>query len=185
MLRPLCVFLSLYLSIVLYPLALPATAILDIDLSPNQRVTISWTNDIPGLVLEEADAITSPVLWRRSTTVPLQQGTQFSATIPISGTKRFYRLAISAVGGKILETSPADGESGVAVTRESIIRFSSPLAENSILSRDDFHADVGPRRDFVRPKNGDFVLSGKSPGQFTSRSDIERGQAAGFLECSY
>lgn len=32
---------------------------------------------------------------------------------------------------ELMETSPADGEDGVAITRESILRFDKPLPDNA------------------------------------------------------
>jgi hypothetical protein len=42
--------------------------------------------------------------------------------------------------------SPAPGESGVAVTRETILRFSQPLASDTVLTLDQYHATFGERQ---------------------------------------
>ncbi|MCI0541732.1 MAG: DUF6531 domain-containing protein [Verrucomicrobiales bacterium] len=46
----------------------------------------------------------------------------------------------------ISRTSPADGESGVAVTRETILHFSDPLSSTAILGPNQFFAEFGGRR---------------------------------------
>ena len=45
-----------------------------------------------------------------------------------------------------LETSPAAGESGVAVTRETLVRFTQPLAAGSTLNNDRLFATAAGRR---------------------------------------
>ena len=47
---------------------------------------------------------------------------------------------------RILSTSPSHGESGIAVTREMIVRLSQPLSSNVVLTVQKFHADFGARR---------------------------------------
>lgn len=45
-----------------------------------------------------------------------------------------------------LASSPARGEAGVAITRETILRFSASLAGGNTISPNDFHATFGGRR---------------------------------------
>ena len=46
----------------------------------------------------------------------------------------------------VLETSPAEGESGVTVTRETVFRFSQPLASNTFLNATHLFAEFGGRK---------------------------------------
>jgi hypothetical protein len=46
----------------------------------------------------------------------------------------------------IAETSPAAGEIGISVTRETTVRFSAPLAEDTLLGPSQFYAGFGGRR---------------------------------------
>jgi len=41
------------------------------------------------------------------------------------------------------ETSPVDGETGVAVIRETIVHFTAPLASNAVVTTDNFYAGYG------------------------------------------
>jgi len=50
----------------------------------------------------------------------------------------------------IRETSPGNGESDVAVTRETIFRFSLPLASTTLLAPSRIHAEFGGRRLLAR-----------------------------------
>ncbi|MGE4180951.1 MAG: Ig-like domain-containing protein, partial [Limisphaerales bacterium] len=54
----------------------------------------------------------------------------------------------------IRETSPSRGERNVAVTRETILRFSRPLAPASVLSSSNFFATFGERRLLSRVELG-------------------------------
>lgn len=56
-----------------------------------------------------------------------------------------YRIDIQAAT-ILSELSPNDGEGGVAVTRETFVRFSAPLAPEVLISSDDFFAEFGGRR---------------------------------------
>lgn len=47
---------------------------------------------------------------------------------------------------KVLSFSPTNGEFGVAPTRETVARFSMPLAKDTVLSNDNFYATFGGRR---------------------------------------
>ncbi len=49
-----------------------------------------------------------------------------------------------------LASSPSAGETGVAVTRETVLRFSCPLRENAALTPDRFHAVAAGRRALAR-----------------------------------
>jgi len=72
----------------------------------------------------------------------------FSVFIVRAGSPRsFYRVQ----GGEaplttITETSPRNGEAGVAVTRETILYFSAPLAADTVLETNDFYAVYAGRR---------------------------------------
>jgi hypothetical protein len=46
----------------------------------------------------------------------------------------------------ILESSPAQGDTGVAITRETVFRFTQPLAANTLLTTSNLYAEFGGRR---------------------------------------
>jgi len=56
---------------------------------------------------------------------------------------------------RIVDTSPANGASQVAVTRETIFRLSQPLAASAVVTPDKFHADFGARRFLSRVEVSD------------------------------
>jgi hypothetical protein len=47
---------------------------------------------------------------------------------------------------RLRETTPANGEGGVAVTRETVFRFTQPLASNTMLTGSQLYAEFGGRR---------------------------------------
>jgi hypothetical protein len=60
---------------------------------------------------------------------------------------RFFRLRQTqgATTTTVASVSPGFGETGVAVTRETIVRFTAPLAPTTALTLGDLHAEVGGR----------------------------------------
>ena len=75
----------------------------------------------------------------------MAQGNQFAVTLDANGSARFFRLHSVRTLTQVAETSPAPGEAGVAVTRETILRFNAPLATNSVITVDKFFAGFGGR----------------------------------------
>src|SRR5688500_17683678 len=97
---------------------------------PDRSMRLSWNNADGPYGIEFATSLRQPIHWQSDPSNPTLQGTQASVTIRSSDQARFFRLrkaeapaALTTVG----ETSPANGESGVAVTRETIVRFTAPL----------------------------------------------------------
>lgn len=55
---------------------------------------------------------------------------------------------------RLRNSSPAAGETGVSVTRETVLRFSRPLAEDTVLSVGNFYAEAAGRRLLTRAELG-------------------------------
>jgi hypothetical protein len=47
-------------------------------------------------------------------------------------------------------TSPVHGETGVSVTRETVVHFSGPLGSDAVLSTEEFFAEFGGRTILAR-----------------------------------
>jgi hypothetical protein len=62
----------------------------------------------------------------------------------LSYCRRYQQLRATAV--QVIQTSPENGESGVAVTRESILTFREPLAAEKVLSTDQLYASFAGRK---------------------------------------
>src|SRR5262245_37699037 len=92
----------------------------------NGQIRISWTGAASGYQLQETSALGNA--WQPSGALPVLQNNEYVLTFVPQGTAKFFRLV--NVGGTVTQlesSSPADGETGVAVTRETILRFSAPL----------------------------------------------------------
>src|SRR5207247_13041 len=75
---------------------------------------------------------------------------QFALNLSASTTAGFFRIQRTSTAAPplitIVETSPVNGESGVSVTRETIVRFSAPLPPDAVLGTNNFYATFGGRR---------------------------------------
>ncbi len=120
-------------------------------LLPNRAVRVEWPSAAGGFQLERTDDLGAVTSWTPILAVPVLIGSKFTVDVPAENSRRFFRLRQTAPPvTHIVESSPANGESGVAVTRETVLRFSGPLARNTELSRDHFRAEFGGRRLLTR-----------------------------------
>lgn len=130
---------------------LAATPTLSIRTLAPDRVELSWPADATGFALEQAESLTGALSWGAVSGTPATEGGLTSVTLAPSSQTRYFRLSgNSPVVTRIVETSPAAGEGGVSVTRETIVRFSGPLAATTLLLGDDLHAEFGGRRWLTR-----------------------------------
>ncbi|MCI0536406.1 MAG: Ig-like domain-containing protein [Verrucomicrobiales bacterium] len=121
---------------------------LSIRATANKATQITWASGITDLMLEETSELGPSALWRPIALSPALANNQYSVTVDASGGARFFRLHSGALEPltTIRESSPADGETGVAVTRETIVHFSLPLADTTVLKTNNFYATFGGRR---------------------------------------
>ncbi len=101
-----------------------------------------------GVVLEQAHALARTTVWESIPTPPSTQGKEFSITVTGSTDDRFFRLRPELT--RVRASSPVNGETGVAVTRETIVHFSAPLATSAALGANSFYAGFGGRRLLAR-----------------------------------
>jgi hypothetical protein len=73
-----------------------------------------------------------------------------SKTAASGRTHLFEYQAATFPPPKIIETSPANGESGVANSRETIFRFNHPLAASTLLTTNNLRATFGGRQILAR-----------------------------------
>lgn len=125
--------------------ALHAQAVLELREEPEGRLALHWTDRPPGLVLESTGSLTPPVAWTPFPEAPSVNGDLRTVTTGATGETRFYRLREPALT-RLVARSPGRGESGVAVTREAIVRFSRPLSSTARLATGSFHATADGRR---------------------------------------
>lgn len=114
------------------------------------RARIRYTSDPQGrFVLLQGDTVTrisQPVATNTGRTTLVDEFTLSLAGMPSTTFFQIERLEVGPPAPAVFTSSPIHGESGVAVTRETILRFSLPLAEQVVLGTDQFHAEFGGRR---------------------------------------
>ncbi|MCC7375100.1 MAG: hypothetical protein IT581_10615 [Verrucomicrobiales bacterium] len=131
-------------------LATAASPPLSAQKTADGRVQLKWPSDAVGFSLEAADGLVPPVQWRVVSEAIVNEGGTSSVTLQPSAPTRFYRLRGGASLTTVTETSPAAGESDVAVTRETIFHLSAPLDVGVTLTSDHLFAEFGGRRLLAR-----------------------------------
>lgn len=129
----------------------PAAPRLESQRSANGQVIVSWSETAIPAILEQTSALGPAASWSPvSETSTLQNGVRSVAVTPNAG-PRFFRLRSSAPAvTRILDTSPTDGSTRVAVTRETVFRFETPLSSDSVLDDDALFAEFAGRRLLAR-----------------------------------
>lgn len=115
---------------------LAASPALEVAALPNQSVRLSWP---------AVGALRANAPWEHVVISPTLVDGRFSVVVQAGSAMRFFRLR-GALPATILETSPALGESGVAVTRETIFHFSGALAADAVVAPSQLFAEFGGRR---------------------------------------
>ncbi len=70
----------------------------------------------------------------------------FQVQLSPGGRETYFRIQQVAPALVTFSSSPANGETGVAVTRETILRFHQPLAEGTTIGNSQLWAELGGRR---------------------------------------
>ncbi len=128
-----------------FPCRMLAQPVLHVATASPAAIELRWTNDPSGLVLESAASLAPPVGWVPVLSAPTANGDLRTLALPVGGEAQFFRLHRPGLT-TILESSPAAGEAGVAVTRETIFRLSAPLAAGALLTTNQLFAEFAGRR---------------------------------------
>lgn len=121
-----------------------ATLRLDIRRAEGAVIELSWPAELAGVELQETSSLLPQAEWRPVTNAPALDGTLLRLRLNALDATRFFRLGRLYPG--ILETSPRDGASGVAVLRETFFRLTEPLSDSAVIGTDRLHAEFGGRR---------------------------------------
>jgi hypothetical protein len=120
-------------------LAIQAQPSLSVRLA-NSAVEVSWPATDADFVVEQSARL-APAFWTALDLPPVIINNQLTVTIKAGAAVQFFRLVqTEPAPTKIISTSPFDSETDVAVTRESIVRFSAPLETNTVLNSENFYA---------------------------------------------
>lgn len=133
--------------------ALPA---LEVVRRSGGLVELSWPV-AAGARLESADALGTGGVWAAAPEAgsATERAGRMVVVVGPSSTARFFRLRGDVVGlTTVSATSPAVGETGVAVTRETVFRLSGPLAPGVVVDTEQFYARAAGRRLLSRVELG-------------------------------
>ena len=109
------------------------------------QIQVSWPLTATNFILEAAESLSALTSGATVILPPETAVGQFTVTMAAGPGDRFFRLR-QPILTTLKETSPMDRESGVAVTRETILHFSEPLAANTVIETNILYATFAGRR---------------------------------------
>lgn len=118
-------------------------------------VELSWSATQDEYAAETVFSLKPDAIWQAVNEPVASVGTRRTLSLAATDATQFFRLR-SGVPGWILfaGSSPAPGEGDVAVTRETVVRFSAPLATDTMITGERMSAHAGGRRLLTRPELG-------------------------------
>ncbi len=127
---------------------------LAIERLSGNKVALSWSTNSSSFHLEQTDDLGPGASWQGVANTPDTQGALFRLTLDMPVATRFFRLQSgnAAPLTSLVRTSPANGDNGVAVTRETIFEFSAPLAADTVVTTNEIQATFGGKRLLSRPE---------------------------------
>ena len=132
-----------------------AAPLLQIEPGDSGDYRLLWPAAESGFVLEESSFLSDPSGWQPVPIAPQVGGGHWLVEIEPAAQQRFYRLsAVSSALTVVAETSPAQGEFGVSVNRETVFRFSAPIAADTVLTPQIFSAQAAGRVPLTRVELG-------------------------------
>lgn len=137
------------------PILRPAPR-LDVVPLPPGRVRLEWPSAAEGFRLEQAPTLEA--MFRPVEQMPVKLGDRWNFEFPLSGRAGFFRLRFNGLT-HVTETSPGSGMGGVSVTRETVLRFNSPLHTSAVIPVARFYAEAAGRRVLARPQLSDDRLT--------------------------
>jgi len=126
-------------------IASSAQPVLSVRAISNSELQISWPTTYSDFLPQRATSLSDAPTWSDVDALPVSDGTNFVIKIQPRNVAQFFRLEEMPLT-EIDSTSPFDGETGVAVTRESVVHFTAPLAADTMLTQDNFYAMAAGRR---------------------------------------
>lgn len=118
----------------------------EIELTPDDKVAVTFP--YTGLDQEvESSTTLGTESWSTVNEQISFAENRYRVAVPINGERQFFRVRqIIPPTAEIFEIAPQDGAGGVAVTRETVIHFTSPLSEDTMVTEDNFYAQFGAEK---------------------------------------
>jgi hypothetical protein len=121
--------------------------ILSVQNAGDSQIRVVWSDEAAGYLLEESLTLGAFSDWQSLSQATLEAAGELVIRLEIGDEARFFRLHLTDPPLVTLNNaSPLNGESGVSVTRETIIHFSAPLSSDTTLDQDMFYAEFGGRK---------------------------------------
>ncbi len=125
---------------------LAQSPVLSVGAGNGAQIELSWPVTPGGYRLERAERLTADTGWAPVAGEPSRADGRNVLAVDVTGTDQYFRLQeLPASAATTLSSSPADGEAGVSVNRETVLEFSAPLAAGTLLGSDVFRAEFGGR----------------------------------------
>lgn len=122
----------------------PPTPTLFLQPTPSGAIHLVWQSPFASFLLESAPALPDSASWTPVQRAVTESEGTFRVEVLPGADARFYRLRLPLT--RVIETSPRPGELGVSVGRETVVRFSSALADTAAVGPDRFYALHAGRR---------------------------------------
>ncbi|RKX35377.1 MAG: hypothetical protein DRP71_03680 [Verrucomicrobia bacterium] len=120
---------------------------LSVQNAGDSQIRIVWSDAAAGYSLEESLTLGSFSDWQSLSQTALEGAGELVLRLEISDQARFFRLKFTEPPLVTLsDLSPVDRETGVSVTRETILHFSAPVSSDTTLDRNMFFAEFGGRK---------------------------------------
>lgn len=119
---------------------------LTIELKAGDSVELAWPHTGVEHALETSQTL-APDSWSTVNNAVLFVENRYRMATEYAGGNRFFRLRqLPPPLAQLLGSSPASGSGGVAVSRETVLRFTTPLAEDTVLTGEEVYAEFAGER---------------------------------------
>lgn len=119
---------------------------LEIEPAGEGRFRVAWPLAETGWSLEETGDLRTGLSWEAVTTPVETSATEQYVTISAADQQRLFRLRQGSTPLlTVAATTPAAGETGVSITRETVLHLSAPLAADTVLDTSILRAESAGR----------------------------------------
>ena len=160
----------------------PAQLKLDVHVKGQDTVALTWPKLAGAVQLEETERLEDGAAWQQVNELAVDQGNAYSVFLPITHSRRFFRLRQLATPSppvfSLVEFLPSEGAREVGVTFRPSLVFSAAAVPGSI-NNDTFYASVGGKvitSNVVSAGDGGrawLFIRGPMPGNSRVRVTVE------------
>lgn len=121
---------------------------LQVERNGEFALRLSWPADNASRRLEHASSLAPVPAWKDVETAAKSENGRWVVQVQVASSQQYFRLrSVPAIlTTRIASASPAPGESGISLNRETVVRWTRPLAIGALLNDKNFYAEAGGRR---------------------------------------